>query len=80
MRTTPSSHLAPTSARRACRSGSRLDLDTGPGRLGVTGRHRHPGSRLLAAAAGGVHLIDDHARDGDYITSDTERVSSTDTP
>ncbi len=35
------------------------------------------GAVLLAAAAGGVHLVDDHARDGDYITTDPERFSST---
>ena len=34
------------------------------------------GAILLAAAAGGVHLIDEHARHGGYFTSDTESVSS----
>jgi hypothetical protein len=34
------------------------------------------GSVLLAAAAGAVHLVDENARDGDYITSDPMRVSS----
>ena len=35
------------------------------------------GAVLLAAAAGGVHLVDEHARHGGYLTSDNVQVSST---